>query len=298
MDTTGKPQLGGVSGLTGLSGQSTAVDVGTPAGGTSTASAPTDVVGSVPSTGSTPVSAGATTVVGTPAVGTSNRGEGGESGGAPVITAEIPAVPLARSYGVLMPDGTVWYPESKRRLPAPWPLRALVWVLVFIEVLLLAGAAVEHYHPSWLFGVRNLEHATAPPAGGHNHSGSGSNSGNGGGTPTGPSASGSPNGGFNVLVPMSSTGVSYQVPQTYTIMVTASQPAWTVVTSTSTGQNIFAQTIQGGTSAHINATGTTTFQVSATGTSVTVVSGGKTIGVIPTPQLGPPFTYTFSASGT
>jgi hypothetical protein len=195
-----------------------------------------------------------------------------------------------------MPDGTVWYPESKRRLPAPWPLRALVWVLVFIELLLLAGAAVEHYHPSWLFGVRNLQHATAPSTtGGHNGSGSGPNS---GGTPTGPAAANSPNGGFNVVAPLTSTGVSYAVPHTYTIIVTASQPAWTVVQSTSTGANIFAQTIQGGTTARIDATGTTTFQVSASGTNVTVVSGGKTIGVIPAPQLGPPFTYTFSASGT
>jgi hypothetical protein len=298
MDTTGKPQLGGVSSLTGLGGQSTAVDVGTPAGGTSAASAPTDVVGGTPVAGGTPISAGTPTVVGTPAVGTSNRGESGESGGAPVITAEIPAVPLARSYGVLMPDGTVWYPESKRRLPAPWPLRALVWVLVFVELLLLAGAAVEHYHPSWLFGVRNLEHATAPGATTGHNGGSGSTSTNGGGSPTGPAAVNSPNGGFNVVAPLTSTGVSYAVPHTYTIIVTASQPAWTVVQSTTTGANIFAQTIQGGTTARINATGTTTFQVSATGTNVTVVSGGKTIGVIATPQLGPPFTYTFSASGT
>ena len=54
--------------------------------------------------------------------------------GATAITAEIPAVPVAPAYGVLLPDGSIWYPGSKRKLPAPTFLRVIVWTLAFLVV--------------------------------------------------------------------------------------------------------------------------------------------------------------------
>jgi hypothetical protein len=85
--------------------------------------------------------------------------------GSTVVTAEIPAVPIhPRSYGVLLPDGSVWYPGSKRRLPAPWPLRFVVWVLALMLLLMLAGLAVVKWHPSWLATLRHTV-GSAPSVG-------------------------------------------------------------------------------------------------------------------------------------
>lgn len=78
-----------------------------------------------------------------------------ESGGPAYITAEIPAVSaVGPSYGVLLPDGSVWYPGSRKRLPAPLLLRILVWVLAFATLLAGVGDFIVRYHPSWLAAIR------------------------------------------------------------------------------------------------------------------------------------------------
>ena len=76
--------------------------------------------------------------------------------GGTAITAEIPAVPVAPAYGVLLPDGSIWYPGSKRKLPAPTPLRVTVWTLAFLVAIGGAGLIVEHYHPSWMDPLRHV----------------------------------------------------------------------------------------------------------------------------------------------
>ena len=72
------------------------------------------------------------------------------------ITAEIPAVPVAPAYGVLLPDGSIWYPGSKRKLPAPTFLHVIVWSLAFLVAVVGAGLIVEHYHPSWTDPLRHI----------------------------------------------------------------------------------------------------------------------------------------------
>jgi hypothetical protein len=81
-----------------------------------------------------------------------------------VITAEIPAVPVGPSYGVLLPDGSVWYPGSRKRLPAPLILRVFVWILAFAVFLAGAGDFVVRYHPSWVAAVRHIVPAQSPAA--------------------------------------------------------------------------------------------------------------------------------------
>lgn len=76
------------------------------------------------------------------------------------VTAEIPSVPVQRGYGVLLPDGTIWYPGSKRRLPAPLALRVLVWLLFLILLIGIAALVAERLHPDW-FSL--LRHVTPPP---------------------------------------------------------------------------------------------------------------------------------------
>ncbi len=93
-----------------------------------------------------------------------------DTAAATVVTAEIPAVRAGPNYGVLLPDGTVWYPGSKKRLPAPLILRAVVWVLAFAVFLGAAGDFVIHYHPSWVAALRHIVPAqttngTSPGAG-------------------------------------------------------------------------------------------------------------------------------------
>lgn len=72
-----------------------------------------------------------------------------------VITAEIPAVKAGPAYGVLLPDGTVWYPGSRKRLPAPLVLRVVVWVLAFAVLFAAAGDVIIHYRPSWVAPLRH-----------------------------------------------------------------------------------------------------------------------------------------------
>ena len=79
-----------------------------------------------------------------------------ETRGQTAITAEIPAVPVAPAYGVLLPDGSIWYPGSKRKLPAPAFLRVIVWTLAFLVALGGAGLIVEYYHPSWMDPIRHV----------------------------------------------------------------------------------------------------------------------------------------------
>ena len=58
-----------------------------------------------------------------------------ETRGQTAITAEIPAVPVSPAYGVLLPDRSIWYPGSKRKLPAPTFLRVMVWALAFLVAI-------------------------------------------------------------------------------------------------------------------------------------------------------------------
>ena len=87
-----------------------------------------------------------------------------------VITAEIPAVPVGPSYGVLLPDGTVWYPGSRKRLPAPLILRVMVWILAFAVFLVGAGDFVVRYHPTWVASLRHIVPAQSAPAAASNTS--------------------------------------------------------------------------------------------------------------------------------
>ncbi|MFZ0172215.1 MAG: hypothetical protein WAL04_11090 [Acidimicrobiales bacterium] len=73
-----------------------------------------------------------------------------------VITAEIPAVRAGPSYGVLLPDGSVWYPGSRKRLPAPLILRVVVWILAFAVFFAGAGDFIIRYHPSWVAPLRHI----------------------------------------------------------------------------------------------------------------------------------------------
>lgn len=149
-----------------------------------------------------------------------------------VITAEIPAVPAGPSYGVLLPDGSVWYPGSRKRLPAPLLLRVMVWIIAFAVLLAAAGVFVIRYHPTW---VRSFRHVVST------QSTSASTKGGTGGTqpPSHPAAASKVT---KVVPPPAGTPAGTTVYSvalgSYTVQATATQRAYVSGTFIANGQTV------------------------------------------------------------
>jgi len=207
-----------------------------------------------------------------------------ETRGATAITAEIPAVPVAPSYGVLLPDGSIWYPGSKRKLPAPAALRITVWVLALLVAITGAGLIVEHYHPSWLDPVRHVVgppgvlpgNTTTPTT---THPGSGQTSDKLVQTGSGPNS------------------VTYSVPAApYVLEIKTTQRCYIQVKSISTGSYLLDDTLAGGVLQQVTVpTGAATIEAYAGGSSLTVDLDGKQIGDVGT--LGYAVVYRFNPPG-
>jgi hypothetical protein len=179
-----------------------------------------------------------------------------------------------------------WY-ETHRR-PAPYPVRLVVWLLCFVLVLVLAGRAVEHYHPSWLDFARN----SAQPSAASTTQGTS-------GKPA--TSSTHPSTGFQETS-HSTTGASYSVPaSSYTIVLTTSKsyPCWIVInTPAGSSHSQYAQTVAPSQSPQSFAvSGSSKVTISATAASISVETGGKPVGTITAPKLGP-YTYTFVPAGS
>lgn len=208
-----------------------------------------------------------------------------------VITAEIPAVPVGPSYGVLLPDGSVWYPGSRKRLPAPPILRVAVWVLAFAVLLAGAGDGVIRYHPSWVSALRHIVPAQSAPAA------SGGN---------GPPSSVVPNttkGGSTAAaialvtnppscLPTNTTAYTLNAP-VYTVTVTAgASSAWVAGSADSNCQPINPppqqQTLGPGQTLTIDQTSGAEFvHIGAGGTTIKVYHGLKMLATVPTPAHCP-----------
>ncbi len=205
--------------------------------------------------------------------------------GSTEVTAEIPVLPSGttehHSYGVLLPDGTIWYPGSSRRLPAPFLLRLFVWFLFFLVVLGAVGLAVEHFHPTWLSFLRNT---SSPAAAG----------------PAAPSSSSSSTlattSGFR-RVAVSATGATYSVPaSSYTIELTLFQACWTKIKSpASAATYLIEQTLLPSQSPKlVNVSGSSSVSLAAQASSITIRSGSTVLGKITAPKVA--YTYTFVTS--
>lgn len=208
-----------------------------------------------------------------------------------VITAEIPAVRAGPSYGVLLPDGSVWYPGSRKRLPAPLFLRVAVWILAFAVFFGAAGDFIVRYHPSWVAPLRHIVPAQTPAASG----------GTSVTTPTtGPSGkqhTGGTTGGttsaLTLMDPQPSglawnplTGYAVKA-SSYTVTVTAgSQPAWVSGQDYSNGQlnpNFTQQTLATGNTLRLPATGAILVHIGANGTTIKLYNGFVEVATVPTP---------------
>ena len=203
-----------------------------------------------------------------------------------VVTAEIPAVPAGPSYGVLLPDGSIWYPGSRKRLPAPLALRIVVWALAFLVLLAGAGVFIIHSHPGWVDPLRHhIPTATSPtiPAGNRQPTHSS--------TPAQPAVALTQESPQPAGLPAATTAYSVSGTSTYIVVVKASQLTYMHANNLVNGQDtqppIFAGYVQAGQSQTINATGPVDIQVDAGGTTVVVVVNGKTVGTVATPPAAP-----------
>ena len=195
-------------------------------------------------------------------------GEGAiDARGGTAITAEIPAVPVAPAYGVLLPDGSIWYPGSKRKLPAPTLLRVTVWTLAFLVALAGAGLVVEHYHPSW---TNPLRHVVGTP-------GQAANPGTSTVTTRPPAAS-------TVMKEISHTfnSVTYSVPGVpFVLAIKTTQRCYVVVRALTTKTNLFGATIGAGvTQSVLVPSGSSSLEAYAGGSSLSVSFLGKPVGTI------------------
>jgi hypothetical protein len=199
--------------------------------------------------------------------------------GSPLVTAEIPAVPGSSSYGVLLPDGSIWYPGSRRRLPAPLLLRMAVWVLAFATLVLAAGDLVIHFHPSWVNPLRRVVASASLP--GTRSTGSrqitrgksGSTATTGGVTKMSPQPSGLPG----------DTTVYTIGASPYTVEIGANHVTWIGVYSISNGLRgalVDQKTLQGGQTGTFQETGPVDVSVGASEVTVKVLSSGHEIGTI------------------
>ncbi|HEV2361258.1 MAG TPA: hypothetical protein VGS21_06125 [Acidimicrobiales bacterium] len=188
--------------------------------------------------------------------------------GSTVITAEIPAVPVHKSYGVLLPDGSVWYPGSKRRLPAPWPIRFAVWVLALVLVLMLVGYAIVSYHSSWLAPLRHtVGSAPTSPISPSHYPGSPGNTSGAGGSST-----------FKEIS-HTAGDVATKTPATETWSVPAT--SYTIQFSVPKGDRVYVQIKNGATTqfASTIAAGQTQREIVSASSSVQAYAGGGTISI-------------------
>lgn len=206
----------------------------------------------------------------------------GDTRGATAITAEIPAVPVAPAYGVLLPDGSIWYPGSKRKLPAPIFLRLTVWTLALLVAIGGAMLVVEHYHPSWVDPIR---HVVGTP-------GQVASTSTGSGTSTGTTQS--PPSDKMALTARTANSFTYSVPGApYVLTIKTTQRCFVVVKPLTPGPDLFASTIGADTAQPVLVSGgSTTLEAYAGGASLSVSVGGAQVGTVGTLKYA--VTYEFN----
>lgn len=228
------------------------------------------------------------TIVAPSTSATRRRSALGETGTSTVVTAEIPAVPAGPQYGVLLPDGSIWYPGSRRRLPAPLVLRVVVWALAFLVLIAAAGDFIIRSHPGWVDPLRRIVSpaaASSPPV---HHTTGGTTAGTTGAASavalkeTTPAPAGLPPKTTSYTV----TGVSSFQVVVKTTQVTYVQ-AYQLVNGRDSGSPVFLGDIQPGSTQAISASGPLDVQVAAGGATVSVQSGGRQIGTVATPPIVP-----------
>jgi hypothetical protein len=186
---------------------------------------------------------------------------------------------------VLLPDGSIWYPGSKRKLPAPTPLRVIVWTLACLVVISGAALVVEHFQPSWLNPIRHVVGQPGVLAGNSPGSGTGTHPNGTGSTPSSNKLQQTAQ-GFN--------SVTYSVPAApYVLTIKTSQRCYMQVKSLPSGALLLSQTLGAGVTQSITVTASSaTVEAYAGGSSLSVSVNGHSVGTIA--KLGYAVVYRFN----
>jgi hypothetical protein len=201
-----------------------------------------------------------------------------------VITAELPTYrggsansASARSqYAQPRPPG-----RSRRRDPAPVPLRIVVWLLGFVCVLSLLALVTAGVHPSWLAFLRNTSVAAKPSTGT---------------TPPRVVTSGK-----MTLASQTTTSATYDVPAAgFTILLQPLTVAFVTVTSPATSKHLIyasnvAQAKNGGPLGFVYVKKSAAVVIERASTVLELQQGTKLLGTINAPKTG--FTYIFIPKG-
>ncbi|MGH9298241.1 MAG: hypothetical protein ACRDZP_09765, partial [Acidimicrobiales bacterium] len=194
-------------------------------------------------------------------------------------------VPAGPSYGVLLHDGSIWYPGSRKKLPAPLLLRIFVWALAFLVILAAAADFIVHTHPSWVDPMRRSVAVSQWV----------SNT-RGGGAAVSHTATSSPPASSSSIpavhetypqpagIPAATTAYSLPALTSYEIVVKSSGVAWVTAYPLTSGQDqspaLFQGVLQAGQTETINAKGPADLFIAASGTTVSIVSNGKQVGTL------------------
>jgi hypothetical protein len=207
-----------------------------------------------------------------------------DTGASTAVTAEIPAVPAAPAYGVLLPDGSIWYPGSKHKYPAPSFLRVTVWLLALFVMIGASVLVMGHFQPSWIDPLRLVA------------SGPGQSGGGGTASTTVPASAHSSN--KMQITSQTATSLTYSVPgRTYVLVITTTQRCYVVVKSLATGTDLINSTLSAGATQTVSvSSGSATVEAYAGGSSLSVRVAHAQVGNIS--SLGYAITYKFDPTNS
>ncbi len=189
------------------------------------------------------------------------------------VTAEIPQISQPEVYSMQLPLSPGARKHQKKK-PAPFAVRALVWVLVFLMIIAGGGIWAEHSHAKWFDSLRNVVMQGAGKTGisdlGHLVKKTLSK-------PYGTAVQGATE--ETISVPVSG----------YDINITVSKPCWVKIYSPADSSNIlFEQVLQPSSVAKtLQVTGTAKVTFGAVPGSFSITVGSKLIFQIKNPKILP-----------
>jgi cytoskeletal protein RodZ len=210
-------------------------------------------------------------------------------------TAQVPAVGGGQSgqpTGAMHPGGSLNGYQAQRRKPkAPWALRFMIWFVLFLVLVGVAGISINHYKPQWLRDIHVLSSSTASTV----PSGPGSQSQSTATTRPRTTKRAAP------LVATSQIGigtanVKVGAPD-YTVVVTTSNLCWVDAWTPGSVNSLVNRTLTAGQTVSIPITGgQVSVKLGALAAGITVEIGGNTVSGWTLHPNAVPFVATFSST--
>jgi hypothetical protein len=210
-------------------------------------------------------------------------------------TAQVPAVgsgasgPGTGSVHVDGPYGSYEAPRRKRK--APWLLRFMIWFVLFLLLVGVAGISINHYKPQWLRDIHVL--ASSPRT-----SVSGSNSNHNHNKPATHTSTTEP---ATAVVTTSQHGIGSATVKVgtsvYDVVVATTNSCWVEAQTPGSVNPLINRTLTAGQTVTIPVTGgQVSVELGALAARLTVEIGGKTVAAWSLRPNAVPFVATFTNS--